>query len=151
MNALGPHGTKAIAALESYIFKGRVPTTIIPPPTTAGFATSRKGGRSVNQLRMPAISPPHSFYAHNDPSFYENHQNLVHTHYDTGYSTMGTEHRNRPTQAYRSSQSMQLPPLPQPPSLAHKVWILDCRSCKTFFTNRGMKVRKSSQANRALF
>jgi len=23
--------------------------------------------------------------------------------------------------------------------LAHKVWILDCRSCQTFFTNRGMK------------
>ena len=31
------------------------------------------------------------------------------------------------------------PPPPQPPQLVHKVWILDCRSCATFLTNRGMK------------
>ena len=30
-------------------------------------------------------------------------------------------------------------PPPQPPQLVHKVWILDCRSCGTFLTNRGMK------------
>lgn len=29
---------------------------------------------------------------------------------------------------------------PYPPPIAHKVWILDCKSCATFFTNRAMKV-----------
>lgn len=27
-----------------------------------------------------------------------------------------------------------------PPPILHKVWILDCQSCGTFLTNRGMKV-----------
>ncbi|KAF8200921.1 hypothetical protein BJ912DRAFT_921493 [Pholiota molesta] len=31
------------------------------------------------------------------------------------------------------------PPPPPPPALAHRVWILDCRSCGRFLTNRGMK------------
>lgn len=31
------------------------------------------------------------------------------------------------------------PPLPPPP-IPHKVWILDCKSCGMFLTNRGMKV-----------
>lgn len=30
-------------------------------------------------------------------------------------------------------------PPPHPPQLVHKVWILDCRACGTFLTNRGMK------------
>ncbi|KAI0674756.1 hypothetical protein C8Q78DRAFT_1008761 [Trametes maxima] len=29
---------------------------------------------------------------------------------------------------------------PPPPPIPHKVWILDCKSCGTFLTNRGMKV-----------
>lgn len=33
--------------------------------------------------------------------------------------------------------------LPPPPPVAHKVWILDCKSCGTFLTNRGMKVTRS--------
>lgn len=31
-------------------------------------------------------------------------------------------------------------PHPPPPPIAHKVWILDCKSCGTFLTNRAMKV-----------
>jgi hypothetical protein len=27
------------------------------------------------------------------------------------------------------------------PSIAHKVWLLECKHCLTFLTNRGMKVR----------
>ena len=34
-------------------------------------------------------------------------------------------------------------PLPPPP-VAHKVWILDCKACGMFLTNRGMKVSQSS-------
>lgn len=30
--------------------------------------------------------------------------------------------------------------VPPPPPVLHKVWILDCQSCGTFLTNRGMKV-----------
>lgn len=32
------------------------------------------------------------------------------------------------------------PPATVPPAPMHKVWILDCKSCGTFLTNRGMKV-----------
>ncbi|KZT65920.1 hypothetical protein DAEQUDRAFT_489299 [Daedalea quercina L-15889] len=31
------------------------------------------------------------------------------------------------------------PPAAAPPAPVHKVWILDCKSCGTFLTNRGMK------------
>ncbi|KAH7874696.1 hypothetical protein F5879DRAFT_893112 [Lentinula edodes] len=37
-------------------------------------------------------------------------------------------------------QTLNPPPPPAvPQSVAHKVWIIDCRSCGTFLTNRGMK------------
>lgn len=44
-------------------------------------------------------------------------------------------------------QPMHIPPPPpqpptRPPRSQHKVWILDCKGCETFLTNRGMKVRK---------
>ncbi|KAI0661108.1 hypothetical protein C8Q70DRAFT_1112826 [Cubamyces menziesii] len=32
---------------------------------------------------------------------------------------------------------------PPPPPIPHKVWILDCKTCCTFLTNRGMKVSSS--------
>ncbi|CAK5281750.1 unnamed protein product [Mycena citricolor] len=35
---------------------------------------------------------------------------------------------------------LYVPPNPAPPPpVPHKVWIMDCRTCGTFFTNRGMK------------
>lgn len=37
--------------------------------------------------------------------------------------------------------SQHLPP--PPPQMAHKVWILDCKTCGMFLTNRGMKVSLS--------
>ena len=33
---------------------------------------------------------------------------------------------------------------PPPPPIPHKVWILDCKACSMFLTNRGMKVSESS-------
>ncbi|KIJ67876.1 hypothetical protein HYDPIDRAFT_173615 [Hydnomerulius pinastri MD-312] len=42
-------------------------------------------------------------------------------------------------------------PPPQPPQLVHKVWILDCRSCGTFLTNRGMKAVLLLRPNVSLF
>ncbi|KAI0790867.1 hypothetical protein C8Q75DRAFT_732954 [Abortiporus biennis] len=49
---------------------------------------------------------------------------------------------NPPHWQSHPSQIMQAPlPLPPlPPPLAHKVWILNCKSCNTFLTNRGMKM-----------
>ncbi|KAF9024864.1 hypothetical protein BDZ89DRAFT_1068799, partial [Hymenopellis radicata] len=41
-------------------------------------------------------------------------------------------------------------PVVQPPA-AHKVWILDCRSCGTFITNRGMKAVLLLRPNVALY
>ncbi|KIK97371.1 hypothetical protein PAXRUDRAFT_136434 [Paxillus rubicundulus Ve08.2h10] len=42
-------------------------------------------------------------------------------------------------------------PPPPPPQLVHKVWILDCRSCGTFLTNRGMKAVLLLRPNVSLF
>ncbi|KAF8842993.1 hypothetical protein BDN67DRAFT_898005 [Paxillus ammoniavirescens] len=42
-------------------------------------------------------------------------------------------------------------PPPPPPQLVHKVWILDCRSCSTFLTNRGMKAVLLLRPNVSLF
>ncbi|PSR73914.1 hypothetical protein PHLCEN_2v10272 [Hermanssonia centrifuga] len=39
----------------------------------------------------------------------------------------------------------RIAPLIPPPPLIHKVWILDCQSCGTFLTNRGMKVSNKNQ------
>ncbi|KAJ7780551.1 hypothetical protein DFH07DRAFT_901073 [Mycena maculata] len=40
---------------------------------------------------------------------------------------------------------------PSPPPVAHKVWILDCKSCGTFLTNRGMKAVLLLRPNVALY
>ncbi|KAJ7178421.1 hypothetical protein C8R43DRAFT_872269 [Mycena crocata] len=40
---------------------------------------------------------------------------------------------------------------PPPPPIAHKVWILDCKSCGTFLTNRGMKAVLLLRPNVALY
>ena len=40
--------------------------------------------------------------------------------------------------------------MPPPPPPLHKVWIVDCKACGMFLTNRGMKVRLSSDAVREL-
>ncbi|EMD37687.1 hypothetical protein CERSUDRAFT_114321 [Gelatoporia subvermispora B] len=45
---------------------------------------------------------------------------------------------------------MQRPPQPPPP-VAHKVWILDCKSCGTFLTNRGMRAVLLLRPNVPLF
>jgi hypothetical protein len=97
---------------------------------------------------MPTLSPPRSFHVLNDPSFYESHQNLVQSHhirYDSflRHSPAQNLGRQRPSHALHLLQnSIQLPPPPQ--MLLHKVWILDCKSCGAFFTNRGMKVYSSA-------
>ncbi|EGN99999.1 hypothetical protein SERLA73DRAFT_180355 [Serpula lacrymans var. lacrymans S7.3] len=49
------------------------------------------------------------------------------------------------------AQSNPYPPLPPPPQLVHKVWILDCNSCGTFLTNRGMKAVLLLRPNVSLF
>lgn len=43
------------------------------------------------------------------------------------------------------------PPSFPPAQLAHKVWILDCKSCGTFLTNRGMKAVLLLRPNVSLF
>ncbi|KAJ7287420.1 hypothetical protein C8J57DRAFT_585599 [Mycena rebaudengoi] len=40
---------------------------------------------------------------------------------------------------------------PPPPPIAHKVWILDCKSCGAFLTNRGMKAVLLLRPNVALY
>ncbi|KAF4563399.1 FAM72 family protein [Pleurotus pulmonarius] len=42
-------------------------------------------------------------------------------------------------------------PSPPPPPIAHKVWILDCKSCGSFLTNRGMKAVLLLRPNVSLY
>ncbi|TFK44805.1 hypothetical protein BDQ12DRAFT_742264 [Crucibulum laeve] len=42
-------------------------------------------------------------------------------------------------------------PAPAPLPIAHKVWILDCKSCDTFITNRGMKAVLLLRPNVSLY
>ena len=44
---------------------------------------------------------------------------------------------------FHPSHTTYVPPQQLPPPQSNKVWILDCKSCGTFFTNRGMKVRSA--------
>ncbi|KAI0829904.1 hypothetical protein BC628DRAFT_1408677 [Trametes gibbosa] len=47
---------------------------------------------------------------------------------------------DRPHQPYAPTMPTQLSFVtPPPPPIPHKVWILDCKSCGMFLTNRGMK------------
>ncbi|KAF5380378.1 hypothetical protein D9615_004505 [Tricholomella constricta] len=43
------------------------------------------------------------------------------------------------------------PSPPPPPPISHKVWILDCKSCGTFITNRGMKAVLLLRPNVSLY
>jgi hypothetical protein len=43
-----------------------------------------------------------------------------------------------------NTASMNFTPPPPPPASAPEVWILDCKNCGTFLSNRGMKVRTTS-------
>lgn len=56
-------------------------------------------------------------------------------------------HPAPPSNAHSWRPMQQIPgnpyPAPSPPQLTHKVWILDCKSCDTFLTNRGMKVSRA--------
>ena len=85
---------------------------------------------------MPGTSP-HSLYPRNDlathepypyPDPYHRHQSFMRLAHPAFHPSHAT---HIPTQQ---------PPAPQ----SHKVWILDCKSCGTFFTNRGMKVGECS-------
>ena len=84
------------------------------------------------QTSMPGDSP-HSLYSRNDPAIYEpfpppvpyyRHQSFMrHTH-----------------PVFHPPHTIYVPQQQLPAPQSHKVWILDCKSCGTFFTNRGMKV-----------
>ncbi len=60
------------------------------------------------------------------------HNGWAHTSYTqwppNGFSTDAQAATDAP------SSSTALP-------IAHKVWLLECKHCRTFLTNRGMKVR----------
>ncbi|TFY63728.1 hypothetical protein EVJ58_g3095 [Rhodofomes roseus] len=55
-------------------------------------------------------------------------------------SRMQSTHPPPPWYTARMQYFPPPPPATAPPAPVHKVWILDCKSCGTFLTNRGMKV-----------
>lgn len=113
--------------------------------------------------RQPAPLPQSPIYVSpNDPSsshvgshayfippiYFDRHYlpNLpIHAHAEGGMSPsaalnyLSVPVASGPWSAHVQQNPYPLPPLP-PPQTPHKVWILDCRTCGTFLTNRGMKV-----------
>jgi hypothetical protein len=63
----------------------------------------------------------------------------------TRYSSPMSRHPAWPYSSYTQLQSAHSPVDARAssfqPSIAHKVWLLECKHCLTFLTNRGMKVR----------
>ncbi|KAF9465021.1 hypothetical protein BDZ94DRAFT_1160892 [Collybia nuda] len=53
--------------------------------------------------------------------------------------------------AYTQYPTNPYPSTPPPPPIPHKVWILDCKSCRTFLTNRGMKAVLLLRPNISLY
>ncbi|KAG7098648.1 hypothetical protein E1B28_000564 [Marasmius oreades] len=56
-----------------------------------------------------------------------------------------------PSQVHLFPHNPYPQPLPPPQPIAHKVWIIDCKSCGTFLTNRGMKAVLLLHPDVALF
>jgi hypothetical protein len=92
-------------------------------------------------------------HEHTEHALYEN--NNTHAYLQSGFqralsSPSHSFSRNPPSPSRMlgylpapsgpSPWSQNAHPPPPPPPIAHKVWILDCRSCGIFLTNRGMKV-----------
>ncbi|KAF8893968.1 hypothetical protein BD779DRAFT_1753483 [Infundibulicybe gibba] len=56
-----------------------------------------------------------------------------------------------PWQSHHFHLNPYPPPPPPPPQIPHKVWIIDCKSCGTFLTNRGMKAVLLLRPNVSLY
>lgn len=67
------------------------------------------------------------------PSPMSRHNGWVHPNY-TQWHPSGSSTDTQAAAAAAASSSTVLP-------MAHKVWMLECKHCRTFLTNRGMKVR----------
>ncbi|KAF9012424.1 hypothetical protein BDQ17DRAFT_1343868 [Cyathus striatus] len=102
-------------------------------------------------------SSPRPLRSHHDPSF-------AHVLYDNNARRQPSFNPSPSSSAMYSfvaqSSSRQSPqvhlfpanPYPTPPPpIAHKVWILDCKSCGTFLTNRGMKAVLLLRPNVSLY
>lgn len=101
---------------------------------------------------MPSVQPrlyssPRPPRPPNDPSFlhapYDNNHNSsfnppTSSSAMLAYLAQQNHWQNHPAANHYPSNPYPSPP--PPPPIAHKVWILDCKSCGTFLTNRGMKV-----------
>lgn len=75
---------------------------------------------------------PHTPYLRNDPATFE--PNPLSDPYPRHQSSI---RHSQPV--FYSSHTIYVPPQQPPTPQSHKVWILDCKLCGTFLTNRGMK------------
>ncbi|KAI0028381.1 hypothetical protein K488DRAFT_73803, partial [Vararia minispora EC-137] len=80
---------------------------------------------SAHAFRLPFAHPPRPSYS---PLL---HHALHPAPYPAPYASW------RPIDA--PAEHILPPPPPPAQPIAHKVWILDCKTCQTFLTNRGMK------------
>ncbi|RDB25052.1 Protein FAM72A [Hypsizygus marmoreus] len=91
-----------------------------------------------------------------DPPFvhvlYDNNHNLSFHPPISPSAMLGyLAHTSRMQNQLHLFPSNPYPTPPPPPPIPHKVWILDCKSCGTFLTNRGMKAVLLLRPNVSLY
>ncbi|GLB37524.1 putative FAM72 protein [Lyophyllum shimeji] len=99
--------------------------------------------RTYADLHRPPRDPPfvHALYDNSlNPSFNASTSSSA----MLGYLAHGHHHQLAP---FPSNPY----PSPPPPPIHHKVWILDCKSCGNFVTNRGMKAVLLLRPNVSLY
>jgi len=150
---LGFHLWVYIKVISEQLVRGSLPPSLLcDPPSSRQSVPSMPAATTsgADPAAPPIDTYPRSPRPHHDPSFlhvlYDNSSHsftppitssamfnyLTHSQPSMSNSWHNHQHHHFPSNPY--------PAAPPPPPIAHKVWILDCRSCGTFLTNRGMKV-----------
>ena len=115
-------------------------------PITSRGPVQNSGPNNLPQRRLSSYD---SNYHLSETPLHSNDQYSSATYNPNGPGDNMSSYHTLPPQtraSWNSSiQHMNFPP--PPPSLqdVHNVWILDCKHCGTFLSNRGMKVRPSHE------
>ncbi|PBK74469.1 hypothetical protein ARMSODRAFT_952112 [Armillaria solidipes] len=99
----------------------------------------------ASSLFSPSTTRPYPLPSHHDHL----EQSLPRALYDHSHMLAQQVWQNQQLHIFPSNPYPSV--LPPAPPIPHKVWILDCKSCGTFLTNRGMKAVLLLRPNVALY
>lgn len=118
-----------------------------PPPFDANSGYPNPPSNEPNSFPIQIPSRPHT---RPHPPIYYHSQHFIGggggERMFSYFALPPQNHSNVP--AINTNMNFPPPPppsVPPPPPPPHMVWILDCRNCGTFLSNRGMKVCRSAR------